>query len=171
MKNDTNDGQRVVNVFYYLGHNWGEKFNGDQMCPNVLCNWATSDDFQILKKKRDDAMAPENSKNKEILTAAIYNVHSLPAKEVIRGPTNCDWRTNLTLATSEEAAVRYHHLCKNKFRTFDGYSTVSPNSNVQRVYDQAFLSPSDFYSEMHNFSYLIKAGSFGKCDSIVFNFM
>jgi hypothetical protein len=171
VKNNTNDGQRVVNVFYFLVHNWGEKFDGDQMCPTMLCNWATSDDFQKLKRKRDDALAPENSKNKEILTAAVSNVHSLHAKNIIRGPNNCDWRTNLTLATSEEAAVRFHHLFKSNFSSFDGYSTVNPHSNIQRVYNQAFLRPRDFYPEMHNFSYLIKAGSFGKFDSFVLNVM
>jgi hypothetical protein len=161
VQNNTNDGQRVVNVFYFLVHNWGEKFDGDQMCPTMLCNWTTSDDFQKLKRKRDDAMAPKNSKNKDILTAVVSNVHSLHAKNIIRGPNTCDWSTNLTLATSEEAAVRFHHLFKSNFSRFDGYSTVSPHSNIQRVYNQAFLKPSNFYPEMHNFSYLIKAGSFG----------
>lgn len=170
-KNDTHERQRVVNVFYLLGHNWGDKFDGDQMCPNVLCNWATSDDFQQLKRKRDEAMAPENSKNKEILTAAVTNVHSLRAKLITRGPNNCDWRTNLTLATSEEAAVRFHNLFKSNFSSFDGYSTYNPNSNIQRVNDQAYLKPGEFYPKMHNFSYLIKAGSFGKCDRIIFNLM
>ena len=167
VESEINDGLREVNVFYFVSHKWGSKVDGDQMCPNMLCNWATSDDFHQLKEKHDDAMSPEKRKNKQILTAAVYNVHELYAKNSLRVPTNCDWRTDMTLATSEESSVRYHYLFNRTFNNFDGYSTISPHSDVQRVYHDAYLRPKDFIQEMHNFSYLIKAGSFGMSDDMV----
>ena len=160
------DEIQEVKVFYFVSNKWGAKADGNQNCSNMLCNWATSDNFHHLKMKYDDTMSPEKRKKKQILTAAVYNVHELYAKNSIRVPNNCDWRTNLTLATSEESSVRYHYLFNRTFNNFDGYSTISPNSSVQRVYQDAYLRPDDFVTKINNFSYLIKAGSFGMSDDI-----
>lgn len=166
VKSGLHDGLREVNVFYFVSHKWGAKVDGDQMCPNMLCNWTTSDDFHRLKTKYDEIMSPEKRIDKQILTAALYNVHDLYAKNSSKFPTNCDWRTNVTLATSEESSVRFRYLFNRIFNNFDGFSTISPQSDIQRVYQDAYLRPSDFVQEMHNFSYLIKAGSYGTSDNL-----
>ena len=102
-----------------------------------------------------------NISNNPITTVAVYNVHLLLQAHVSKIPLNCLWRTNLTMATSEEAHIRYHHLFDKTFPNFDGNSTNSPNSTVQRIYSTAYLPKSGFL-EGHNFTYLIKAGTYGK---------
>ena len=95
-----------------------------------------------------------------ITTVAVYNVHLLWQSHVSKIPLNCAWRTNLTMATSEEAHIRYHHLFDKTFPNFDGNSTNSPNSTVQRIYSTAYLKSGFLVG--HNFTYLIKAGTYGK---------
>ena len=54
-------------------------------------------------------------------------------------PINCDWQTTYTMATSEESDTRFHGIFDDSFPNFDGNSTTSPNSDVQRIYDDAYL--------------------------------
>lgn len=150
----------AAGVFFFLTANWGDKItDGDQKCPNIRCEWTQSDDMNYLAQKHKSFMSETGLSQK--VTAAVYNVHSLAHKYGSRIPLNCAWRTNITLGTSEESVTRYHHLFNTTFPNFDGYSTNHPSSAVQRIHTGALLNPSDFGEKMHNFSYLIKAASYG----------
>lgn len=134
--------------------------DGDQKCPSMRCDWSQSDNLHYLEQKHKSFIS-ETVSSSPIVTAAVYNIHSLWRKHAARAPLNCAWRTNITLATSEESTVRYHHLFNSSFPNFNGYSTNHPSSAIQRIHVGAFLNPTDFRENMHNFSYLIKAGSYG----------
>lgn len=150
----------AVGVFFFLTPNWGEKItDGDQKCPNIHCEWTQNDDMNYLAQKHKLFMSGTDSRAK--VTVAVYNVHSLTNKHGSRIPLNCAWKTNITLATSEESFARYHHLFNMTFPNFNGYSTNHPNSAVQRIHWGAMLRPSDFGENMYNYSYLIKAASYG----------
>lgn len=157
----TESSEPSVGVFYFLTSNWGDKLkDGDQKCPNMRCDWSQSDNLHHLEQKHKSFIS-ETGSNSPIITAAVYNVHSLWRKHAARAPLNCAWRTNITLATSEESTIRYHHLFNSTFPNFNGFSTNHPSSAIQRIHVGALLNPSDFRENMHNFSYLIKAGSYG----------
>ena len=153
-----------VGVFYFMTSNWGDKMSdGDQKCPNMRCEWSQSDNLHHLEDKYKFFVSGSSSPK---VTAAVYNIHSLWKKYAARVPLNCAWKTNITLATSEESTIRYHHLFNMTFPNFNGFSTNHPSSAIQRIHVGALLKPSDFRENMHNFSYLIKAGSYGMliCD-------
>jgi hypothetical protein len=155
-----------VHVFYLMTLNWGDKItDGPQKCPNLRCDWSQSENILTLEEKYKKVVS-EIARNRPIVTAAVYNIHSLRKKFFASAPLNCGWRTNLTLATSEEASIRYHHLFNATFPNFNGFSTNNPSSAIQRIHSGAFLNPSDFTKNVHNFSSLIKAASFGMfiCD-------
>ena len=152
---------RTAAIFYFMSSSWGDHIeDGDQMCPTARCRWFQSDHLHHLEKKYRSVMVTA-SVNYPIVTAAVYNVHSLWSKYASPVPLNCDWRTNLTLVTSEESTVRYHHLFNTTFKNFDGFSTNHPDSAVQRIHTAALLRPEDFSPTTLNFSSLIKAGSYG----------
>jgi hypothetical protein len=158
---DVESAAPSVHVFYLMTLNWGDKIaDGPQKCPNLRCDWSQSENILKLEEKYKKVVS-EIAVNSPIVTAAVYNIHSLRKKFFASAPMNCAWRTNLTLATSEEAAVRYHHLFNATFSNFNGFSTNSPSSAIQRIHSGAFLNPSDFTKNVHNFSSLIKAASFG----------
>lgn len=43
------------------------------------------------------------------------------------------------MATSEESMTRFHAIFDDSFPHFDGTSTTSPNTDVQRVYEDAAM--------------------------------
>ena len=164
LENSTNvsSTRPSVSIFYYLLHNWGDRItDGDQNCADTSCDWWQSDNIHHLQRKYQIILQNSSVEN-HVTTVAVYNAHSLWAKFASRVPLNCAWRTNLTMAISEESSVRYHHLFNSTFPNFDGYSTNSPHSSVQRIHLRAYLQRADFREEMYNFSYLIKAASYGK---------
>lgn len=142
-----------VNVFYAISPNWGDLIrNGDQNCPDMQCIWTQNDDLKKLKEKY-------TSISKDSITVALYHIHYLWQHLKSRTPLNCDWKTNYTFAASEESGIRYKDLFSH-FSNFDGYSTNHPNSTVQRIIKTAFLNETEFIPTLHNFSMLIKAGSY-----------
>lgn len=150
-------------IFYFMSSSWGDHIeDGEQICSTARCHWFQSDHMHHLEMKYRSVMVTTSVDN-PIITAAVYNVHSLWSKYASPVPLNCDWRTNLTLATSEESTVRYHHLFNTTFKNFDGFSTNHPDSAIQRIHTAALLRPEDFSQTMLNFSSLIKAGSYGTC--------
>lgn len=159
---DSNITRPSVSIFYYMLHNWGDRItDGDQNCSDTSCDWWQSDNMHHLQKMHDIVMLNNSVENPKI-TVAVYNAHSLWAKFASKVPLNCAWRTNLTMAISEESSVRYHHLFNSTFPNFDGFSTNSPYSTVQRVHKGAYLRKADLKEEINNFTYLIKAASYGK---------
>lgn len=158
---DAESAAPSVHVFYLMTLNWGDRItDGEQKCPELRCSWSQSDSVIKLEEKYKKVLS-ETAANSPVVTAAVYNVHSLQKKFFASTPLNCAWRTNITLATSEEAALRYHHLFNATFPNFNAFSTNNPSSAIQRIHTGAYLNPSDFTKNMHNFSSLIKAGSFG----------
>lgn len=151
-----------ISVFYFMLPKWGDRITeGDQNCPDISCDWWQSDNIHHLERKHQIILLNSTFEN-PVTTVAVYHAHSLWAKFASKVPLNCAWRTNLTMAISEESSVRYHHLFNNTFPNFDGYSTYSPHSSVQRIYKGAYLQRTDLREETYNFSYLIKAASYGK---------
>jgi hypothetical protein len=142
-----------VNVLYYISPNWGDLIrNGDQNCPNMQCTWTQNGDLKKLREKY-------SSISKDSITVALYHIHYLWSNQKSRAPLNCDWKTNYTFAASEESGIRYKDIF-NHFSNFDGYSTNHPNSTIQRIIKTAFLNETEFTPIIHNFSSLIKAGSY-----------
>jgi hypothetical protein len=159
---DADSAAPSVHVFYLMTQNWGDVItDGIKECPNLRCAWSQSDSILKLEDKYRRVVSEITARNPTI-TAAVYNVHSLRKKFLASAPLNCAWRTNVTLATSEEATIRYHHLFNATFPNFNAFSTNNPNSAIQRIHSGAHLHSADFTKNMLNFSSLIKAGSFGK---------
>ena len=152
---------RPVSVFYYMQRHWGDSIiDGDQKCHKIICNWYQSDNLQNLHHSYSNIMS-NSSINSTMWTLALWNAHSLFAKHYSRAPQNCAWRTDLTMAVTEESRARYHHQLNFTFPHFDGFSTNSPHASVQRIHKSAFLQESDLIEKPRNFSDLIKAGSYG----------
>jgi len=148
-----------VHVLYYAANNWVDAVvNGAQPCPGVQrCEWTQSPHIHQLKEKfhRDVVTAADSP-----ISVAVFHVHSMRDKLNSRYPLNCDWRTNLTFGCSEESGVRYGHLFNATFPNFDGFSSYHPRSSVQRIQHAAYFKESDLRPTLHNFSSLIKAGSY-----------
>ena len=157
-----------VHVLYYAASNWvDDVVNGNQYCPSVAkCEWTQTPHVQQLKEKFHHGLSSTSSnassseESHSLITVAVFHVHSLKEKLNSRYPLNCDWRTNLTMGCSEESGIRYGHLYNSTFPNFDGYSTYHPMASVQRIQKTAFFKEEDLRPNPHNFSYLIKAGSY-----------
>lgn len=96
-------------------------------------------------------------------TMSLYNVHSLWERKREHHPAICELRTSVTMVESEESKVRYGHLFGPSFKNFDGYSTTSPSSHLQRVYHEVFLNETDFI-ENKPFAKMVKGASYVASD-------
>ena len=76
----------------------------------------------------------------------LFNV-SLSESFGVRYPVNCNWQTDYTMLTSEEALKRFNRLYRESFMNFDGTSTVSTLSSVPVVYSDASM---DVYREKNS---------------------
>ena len=181
----------TIKVYQFTINYWREGVEGLQRCgPQMRCEWTYSDNLKVLRQRFYNAslqlrasraaaaaaaaaavaaapvsVVPDGKKRGRPVTLAVYNIHSWWERMKEHGPALCDLPTTLHLAESEESRVRYHGLFDPTLKLFDGYSTTHPASHVQRVYDGAFLNATQFLEPMHNFSSLIKAGSYvaGDC--------
>ena len=172
----------TVKVYQFTINYWREGVEGLQRCgPQMRCEWTYSDNLKVLRQRYHNASlqlrasraaaapvssaAPDGKKKGRPVTLAVYNIHSWWERMKEHGPALCELPTTLHLAESEESRVRYHALFDPTLKLFDGYSTTHPASHVQRVYDGAFVNATHFLEPMHNFSSLIKAGSYvaGDC--------
>ena len=151
-------GTPSVHVLYYAANNWVDAVvNGAQPCQGVRrCEWTQSPHVHQLKEKFHREVLPDAT----TISVAVFHVHSLRDKLNSRYPLNCDWRTNLTLGCSEESGVRYGHLFNATFPNFDGFSSYHPRSSVQRIQHVAYFKEGELRPTLHNFSSLIKAGSY-----------
>lgn len=96
-------------------------------------------------------------------TVSLYNVHSLWERKKEHHPAICELRTNVTMVESEESKVRYGHLFNPSFKNFDGYSTTSPTSHLQRVYSEVFLNETEFI-ENKPFAKMVKGATYVASD-------
>ena len=98
--------------------------------------------------------------NQDIIVVGLYNIHSVweTWRKHYPPPTIDLPIVNYTMVESEESYSRFNHIFRTAFKHYDGISTINPSANVQRVYQEAFLNPSQFLSStLSNFSLLIKA--------------
>jgi hypothetical protein len=125
---------KSVTVLYYVLHHWNDdSINGNFDCGDIECDWLKSSNMTKLKRRFEDSVGRNGT------TVALYNTHSLVEKFRVYHPVNCDWQTDLTMATSEEVHVRFDHQFKRMFQNFDGNSTAHPNSTIQRIPNQATM--------------------------------
>lgn len=149
-----------VKVLHYMLPHWGESRTGLQDCGDIACDWTHS---EHIKQLRDNLYFTKDRDGIPTVSLSLYNIHSLWERIRVTHPLHCELKTNLTMAETEESKVRYGYLFDQAFHNFDGYSSTSPNSAVQRVYAETFLQNSSFLV-MRNFSSLIKGASYVASD-------
>ena len=149
-----------VKVLHYILPHWGESRAGLQECGDIACDWSHSEHIKQLK---DALYFVEPRDGIETLSLSLYNIHSLWERMRIAHPMYCELKTNLTMTETEESKIRYGYIFDQAFHHFDGYSSTSPDSAVQRVYAESFLDNSTFL-EAHNFTYLIQGASYVASD-------
>jgi hypothetical protein len=128
-------------------------------CAEVNCIWNSGERINSLKYELDNL--PNQS---SVITVGVYNIHTLWEKQREHRPNYCELPTNLTIAESPEAHIRYNYLFEPSFPYFDGNLTTHPVSSVQVIYAEAFLNKSNFIQSLNNFSTLIKAASYVATD-------
>ena len=98
-----------------------------------------------------------------MITLSLYNIHSWweHTRNVI--PASCDLHTNLTIFETEESKIRYQQLFEQSYQHYDGYSSTSPDSNIQRVYSEAYLKNSTFL-RLNKYDMMIKGASYVASD-------
>jgi len=167
-----------VKVYHFIVNHWGVSTDGVQECgPEINCEWSYADHISKLKQyyaaQQPSFETPSLSMSwndsvsratNGTITVSVYNIHSWWEKKREHRPALCDLHTNLTLAESEESRVRYNHLFEPSFKHFDGYSSTSPLSSIQRIYNEVRINSSDFIDDYYNFSTLIKGASYVASD-------
>ncbi|KAJ1435609.1 hypothetical protein B484DRAFT_393483 [Ochromonadaceae sp. CCMP2298] len=150
-----------VKVFHYVLKHWGDSHSGLFPCGDIACEWVFGDKIKTVRdllyftdRKRDGV---------DTVSVAMYNIHSLWEHHRGTHPNRCELRANLSMAETEESRVRYGPLFDSSFKHFDGYSSTSPKSSVQRVYVETFLDPAEMQTAL-NFSSLIKGASYVASD-------
>lgn len=69
------------------------------------------------------------------VSVGLYNIHSWGSiSKWPHSPARDRLATRLTMAESEESTMRFHRLFSASFPHFDGNSTTSPRSTIQRYY-------------------------------------
>jgi hypothetical protein len=98
-----------------------------------------------------------------MITLSLYNIHSWweHTRNVL--PASCDLHTNLTIFETEESKIRYQQLFEQSYQHYDGYSSTSPDSNIQRVYNEAYLKNSTFL-KLNKYDMMIKGASYVASD-------
>lgn len=154
--------ERYAKIFHYILGHWGNSIAGIHPCGNIHCEWVVSDNMKHLRDNYLYLTDRENERN-NLVSLSLYNIHSLWEKKRETKPPICELPTNLTMYETEESAVRYYYLFDPAKSFFDGYSSTSPQANVQRIYNEAFLNRTEFLP-LRNFSSLIKGGSYVASD-------
>ena len=132
-------------------------------------NWSIYKDPHHVRNATQSWLenAPASELHKEKVnrtyTVSLYNVHSLWERKKEHHPAICELRTNVTMVESEESKIRYGHLFNPSFKNFDGFSTTSPTSHLQRVYSEVFLNESEFI-ENKPFDKMVKGASYVASD-------
>ena len=152
-----------VKVLHFLLPIWGNSKSDDFSCErHVKCEWIVSDSIPYF---HSNSITDSNHHHHHhpVVTVGLYNIHSLWEKFRVLKPQVCKLPTNITMYETEESHVRYGWYYDNSQPHFDAYSSTHPNSDVQRVYQAAFLNQTDFLP-LKNFSSLIKGGSYVASD-------
>lgn len=129
-------------------------------------NWSIHTDpdhpYKEVKPSGDSEFGEDEVIN-GTYTISVYNIHSLWERKKEHHPAICELRTNVTMVESEESKVRYGHLFGPSFKNFDGYSTTSPMSHLQRVYSEVFLNETEMLPNKP-FAKLVKGASYVASD-------
>ena len=143
---------------------WGEvdgsAIQGTYPCGGIKCNMISSDckenQVACLRRKVQSQIHVDST---ESIYVAMYNIHTWGVhSKWPHSPSDCLIPAHYTLAESEESHGRFHKLFKASFRNYDGNSTTSPFSSVQRTYFSG-LNASEFLP-LKSFSKLINGASF-----------
>jgi hypothetical protein len=152
-----------IKVFHYILDHWRDSrslLSGDFSCSrNIKCEWSVSNELGTLRK---ELLTPQRRSSKDVplVTVGLHNIHSVWEKYQDFRPQVCMVPTNITMWETEEPAYKAFKPLFNKAETvFDGYSSTSPNSSVQRIYNDAKLNETSFLP-LRPFSKLIKAGAY-----------
>ena len=151
-----------MKVFHFLISHWGNAKDGTIECGSIHCEWIYSDHIRILRENflfNTDRVVHDQS----LISVSLYNVHSWWERTRSTSPAICELHTNLTMFETEESHSRFGQLFDQSFKHFDGYSSISPKSAVQRIYFDAYLYESDLLP-LHNFSSLVKGASYVASD-------
>lgn len=141
------DQMEVVNVFHLIDNAlWGEidgsTLQGEMSCPQsgmrrIRCNFFSSDvkhgflDALILKLKNHSVATVGSRK---ALQVSLYNIHTWGVHSPPPHYPSCLLPTDLSMIESEESHRRFRKLFADSFPLYDGNSTTSPYSTVQRSY-------------------------------------
>ena len=128
-------------------------------------NWSihTDPDHPYKEVKSSESGPTSDEVINGTYTMSLYNIHSLWERKKEHHPAICELRTNVTMVESEESKVRYGHLFGPSFKNFDGYSTTSPMSHLQRVYSEVFLNETEMLPNKP-FAKLVKGASYVASD-------
>lgn len=141
------DQMEVVNVFHLIDNAlWGETdgstLQGKMSCPqsvmqSISCNFFSSDvkhgflDALTVKLKNQSHTTVGS---KKALQVSLYNIHTWGIHSPPPHYPSCLLPTDLTMIESEESHRRFKKLFGDSFPLYDGNSTTSPYSTVQRSY-------------------------------------
>jgi hypothetical protein len=164
------DCMQQVNIFHFIDNAlWGEADGSalqgtfdcrenELSCKLFSSDCKTTSHTQCLKRKMNDvySASPPSLSNVVVL---LYNIHSwgLHTKWP-HSPDNCLLPSHYTIAESEESHGRFQKLFKSSFVHFDGNSTTSPFSTIQRSYFSG-LNASQFLP-LKSFKTMISGASF-----------
>lgn len=147
-----------VKVFHYIISHWGDSHEGPVPCGSIYCEWTVADQVKRLGENLA-SFTPKTLYGNPTISVGVYNIHSVWEKFRDAKPFDCDLRSNLSFAESEESFVRYHQLLQAGIDNFDGFSSTSPKSAVQRIYKDAIFQKHELLPR-NNFSSLVKGGSY-----------
>lgn len=157
---------KSVIVFHLIdnalwGQTDGSAVEGLFDCGSIKCEMVSSvartDQYNYMKqlyKERTLNLVYDNT-----VTVSMYHIHTWGTiSKWPHPPDKCSLATNFTMAESEESHARFGKLFHASFSHYDGNSTTSPFSSVQRTYFSG-LNPNDFITPQH-FGSLIRGASF-----------
>jgi hypothetical protein len=151
---------KAVKVFHYILGHWGESFNGVAPCGPTYCESVIADHVKHLRNNLLYLTEHIMFTELPLTTLSLYNIHTLWEKTRSTQPAICELPTNLTMAESEEAWVRYSYLFDPAIKHFDGFSSTHPKrSSIQRVYKEAYLRENELFPIV-NFTTLVKGASY-----------
>ena len=150
-----------VTVLHYMNKNWGGNREGLKTCQeNLYCEWFSSDDFDFLREK---SLASSFHSHPHKISLGLYHIHSLYHNHQTYKPLPCKLPTNIAMYESEEAYRRFKSPTFDEAdKYFEANCTVHPKSDVQRVYELAYIGKDNWRDLMpqKNLSDLIKASAY-----------
>eukprot|EP01041_Mallomonas_annulata_P009440 gene9441-19612_t len=125
----------------------------------MTCEWKSGGNIKLLEEVYNNELKKAEVSHTKLVTVSLYNVHSWWENAKSHLPPICEFRTNYSMAESEESKKRYGgRIFDQAFPHYD--------ASVQRVYKEAFLNKSDFIIPLQPYNQLIKGGSFSSSHCI-----